>query len=278
MSILDGIQKALTSKASAESKLFLEEYISDELVNSGLEVGVDTLLHSIPGIGATITSYKHRMYMKNLMKLIEVLDKRIDKILENLKERSLNEEELIDSIVNIAVEKALVSKQEGKIKFIVHGLEKVLQNNDISFDIASLYFDTIDRLTLLDIAVLKYYRLPIDMETARFKDIGTILKSFNIDNDIFQATKANLRTIGLLETKTDIKISKDIENLYESLSSLAKKVNSISTAIKDPKKSNKIIHKTISVNRIESKDKFEISKFGRDFHDYFIAENPIKKN
>lgn len=260
------------------SKTFLKEHVADETLQFGLELGLDTLVNSIPGIGATIASFRNKRTMKNLMKLIHELDQRIAAIQENLKDRDTIDNELIDSIVNTAVEKALKSEQEEKIEFIIYGLERVLENDEISFDVASLYFDTIDRLTLLDIAVLKYYRAPFDLKMGQEKSIETVLGTFNIDLYIFQATRANLRTIGLLETKTDKKISKDIENLYKSLTSLTDRVNLISSVFKDPKKSNKVKSNKLSVNRMESKDRFEISKFGRDFHDYFIAENPFKEH
>lgn len=278
MSILDSFQEALTTKASEESKLLLSEYISDEAVEFGLEIGLDTILNAIPGFGTAITSYKNKRSMRNLMKLIEELEKRMKKIQEHLKERNVKDKELIDSIVNIAVETALKSDQEEKIEFIVYGLERVLENDEISFDVASLYFDTIDRLTLLDIAALKFYRTPFDPETGDTRTAETILSTFNIDIEIFQATRSNLRTIGLLETKTDKKISKDLENLYKNLSSLAQRVNEITKAFKDPKKSKYVKTSTISVDRMQSRDRFEISKFGRDFHDYFIVENPYSNN
>lgn len=278
MNLLDGFQEALTSRVSEESKSFMTEHVADETLQYGLELGLDTLVNSIPGIGTAITSFRNKRTMRNFMKLIKELDQRIGAIQENLKDRDVVDSELIDSIVNTAVEKALKSEQVEKIEFIIYGLERVLENDEISFDVASLYFDTIDRMTLLDIAVLKYYRAPFDMKMGKEKSIETILRTFNIDVDIFQATRANLRTIGLLETKTDKKIFKDIENLYKSLSSLTERVNTISTAFKEPKKSNKVKNNKLSVNRIESRDRFEISKFGRDFHDYFIAENPYKSD
>src|SRR5699024_11077428 len=188
------------------------------------------------------------------------------------------DKEKIDDIVNSAIERALRSEQEEKIEFIVHGLEKILENDDVSFDVASLYFDTIDRLTLLDIAVLKFYRTPFDSETGEMRDVKKLLETFNISMDIFNATKANLRTIGLMETKTDKKIADDITNVYKTLSTLAEKVNALNTAIKDPKKTKNIKNQTVKTKKVQSKDTYEISKFGKDFHDYFIDENPFNNN
>lgn len=276
MSMLDGIQGALSSKASEETQEFLLEHIDSEAVQFGMEVGVESVFNSIPGVGATIATYRNKKQMRNLVKFTEEINKRIDDIQKAVKSNQ-DDQEKIDAIVNSAIDRALKSEQEEKIEFIVYGLENILENKEISFDVASLYFDTIDRLTLLDIAVLKYYRTPFNPKTGEARDIDKLLETFNIPIEIFHATKSNLRTIGLLETKTDKNIGEDITNVYKTLSTLSEKVNLLNDAIKDPKKVKKIKDQTVKTKKVQSKDtSYEMSKFGRDFHDYFIDENPFK--
>jgi|SRR5690625_4016344 len=278
MSLLDGFEDALSSKASEGTQEFLTEHVTSEAMQFGMEVGVDSFFNAIPLIGTTITTYRNKKQTKNLLIFIKELDKRIDSIQTYIKSKNERDKEIIDEIVNTAVDKSLQCKQDEKIEFIVHGLESILKNDDISFDVASLYFDTIDRITLLDIAVLKFYRSPFNPETGEARDIQLILDTFNINLEILQATRSNLRTIGLLETKTDKKIADDIEKIYKSLSKLTERVNLISSAFKNPKKASKVRDSTIKVEKIQSKDSFMISKFGRDFHDYFIDENPFKND
>lgn len=276
MTILDGFQEALASRGSEQTKEFLQEHVDSEPAQFGMEVVVDSMFNSIPGIGATIATYRNKKQMRNLLKFTEEINKRIDDIQAMVTSKDEVDKEKIDDIVNSAIERALRSEQEEKIEFIVHGLEKILENDNISFDVASLYFDTIDRLTLLDIAVLKFYRTPFNPETGETRDIDKLLETFNISIDIFHATKSNLRTIGLMETKTDKKIADDITNVYKTLSTLAEKVNALNTAIKDPKKTKNIKSQTVKTKKVQSKDTYEISEFGKDFHDYFIDENPFK--
>jgi len=278
MSLLDGFEDALSSKASEGTQEFLTEHVTSEAMQFGMEIGVDALFNSIPGIGATIATYKNKKQMRNLLTFIKELDQRIDTIQTYIKSKNERDKEIIDEIVNTAVDKALQSQQDEKIEFIVHGLESILKNDDISFDVASLYFDTIDRITLLDIAVLKFYRSPLNLETGEARDVQLILDTFNINLEILQATRSNLRTIGLLETKTDKKITDDIEKIYKSLSMLTERVNLISSAFQNPKKASKVRGRAIKVEMIQSKDRFMISKFGRDFHDYFIDENPFEND
>lgn len=277
MSLLDGFQEALSSKASEETQEFLTEYANSEAMQFGMEIGVDSLFNAIPGIGTTIVTYRNKKQMKNLLIFVKELDKRIEEIQSYIKLKSERDKDIIDDIVDIAVEKSLNSQQDEKIKFIAHGLESILKNEDISFDVASLYFDTIDRMTLLDIAVLKFYRIPFDPVSGKHRDIQVILSTFNINHEIFQATRSNLRTIGLLETKTDKKITDDIEGIFKTLSTITERVNSISAAFNNPKKAGKVKNRSIKVEKIQSKDRFEVSKFGRDFHDFFIDENPFER-
>src|SRR5699024_2027523 len=221
-----------------------------------------------------IVTYRNKKQMKNFIKLIGTLNQKINDIQNMLSMKESLDREKIDDIVNIAINKALRSEQLDKIEFIVHGLESILKNDDISFDVASLYFDTIDRLTLLDIAVIKFYRFPFNIETGEARDIQKLLETFNITLDIFQATKSNLRTSGLLETKTDKKLSDDLSNIYDTLSQLSEKMNKLTEAFKNPKKASSIKSRSIKTKRLQSKEVFQISKFGRDFHDYFLGENP----
>jgi len=274
MSLLDGFQDALKSKAADQTQDFLSGYLDDELAQFGIEVGVDSVFNSIPLIGTSIVTYRNKKQMKNFIKLIGTLNQKINDIQNMLSMKESLDREKIDDIVNIAINKALRSEQLDKIEFIVHGLESILKNDDISFDVASLYFDTIDRLTLLDIAVIKFYRFPFNIETGEARDIQKLLETFNITLDIFQATKSNLRTSGLLETKTDKKLSDDLSNIYDTLSQLSEKMNKLTEAFKNPKKASSIKSRSIKTKRLQSKEVFQISKFGRDFHDYFLGENP----
>src|SRR5699024_2407259 len=250
MSLLDGFQDALKSKAADQTQDFLSGYLDNELAQFGIEVGVDSVFNSIPLIGTSIVTYRNKKQMKNFIKLIRTLNQKINDIQNMLSMKESLDREKIDDIVNIAINKALRSEQLDKIEFIVHGLESILKNDDISFDVASLYFDTIDRLTLLDIAVIKFYRFPFNIETGEARDIQKLLETFNITLDIFQATKSNLRTSGLLETKTDKKLSDDLSNIYDTLSQLSEKMNKLTEAFKNPKKASSIKSRSIKTKRL----------------------------
>lgn len=165
-----------------------------------------------------------------------------------------------------AIDTALNSEQETKIKFIVQGFESIIESEDISYDVASLYLGTLERVSLLDIAVLKHYCTPFDL-----RDINGILDSFNIDAEIFNSSRAYLRTLGLIETKSDINVTADIDMIYKSLDDTIKNVVNIKNYLLGK---NKKLYppKITNLRKLESKERYQSSKFGRNFYSYFIEE------
>ena len=270
MNLLNGIQEALKNKANEGTRELVTQNIEDAGMEFAMEVGVDAVFNSVPLLGPTLSTYNNKKANRNLKRLMSELEQKIDDIQESIKNKSARDQEIIDDIIYKAVNSAIKSDQQEKIEFIVNGLESILKNDDISYDIASLYFDTIDRLTMLDIATLQHFRNPMDMETAQVRDVQTILNKFNITLEIFQATKSNLRTYGLLETKTDKKVSDDLSNLNDVVNELTKRVNELTTAAKDPKKVKKVKTTNVRTKKIQSKDSYIISEFGRNFIDYFV--------
>lgn len=270
MGLLNGIQEAMKNELNEETQELVTDNINDGAWELVAEVGVDALFNSLPLLGPTLSTYNNKKVERNLKKLMGELQHKIDDIQENVKNKSERDKEIIDDIVYKAVNSAIKSDQQEKIKFIVNGLESILKNDDISYDIASLYFDTIDRLTLLDIAALQHFRNPMDMETGQVRDVQTILNKFNITLEIFQATRSNLRTYGLLETKTDKKVSDDLSNVYKAITELSNRVNELTTAVKDPKKIKRVKTTDVKPKKIQSKDSYIISEFGRNFIDYFV--------
>lgn len=273
MKLLDGLQEALKNQANESTQELITQNIDGAGIEFAMEVGVDAVFNSLPLLGPTLSTYNNKKVARNLKKLMTELEKKIEDIQESVKNKSERDKEVIDDIVYKAVDSAIKSDQQEKIEFIVNGLESILKNDDISYDIASLYFDTIDRLTMLDIATLQYFRTPIDFETGQRGNVETILKKFNISLDIYQATKSNLRTYGLLETKTDQKVSDDLSNIYKAITELTIRVNALTTAVKDSRKVKSIKTTDVKPKKIQSKDAYIISDFGRNFIDYFVEVN-----
>lgn len=266
MGLLDGIQEALLNKGGEATTTYLTEHITGDVAEFALDVGVDSIVNSIPGIGTAIATYKTKKEMKNLTLLVKELEERIEVISGFTQSKSDKDKEIIDDILKKAIDTAINSDQEAKIKFIVQGFESIIENSEISYDVATLYFGTLERISLLDIAILKYYCTPYDM-----KDLQFILDKFNINHDIFHSSRAYLRTLGLLEMKSDVKISSDIERIYKGLELTIKNVEEIYNHLNG--KSKKISRpKNANLKRLESKDRYQPSKFGRNFYTYFIDE------
>lgn len=266
MGLLDGIQQALLNKGGEATNRYLNEHVTGEAAEFALEVGVDSIVNSIPGVGSAIATYKNKKEIKNLEILTRELESKIERFSNLSKEKSDADKETIDDILEKAVDTAINIDQETKIKFIVQGFESIIENEDISYDVASLYFGTLERISLLDIAVLKHYCTPFDL-----RDIQSILDNFNIDLDMFQSSRAYLRTLGLIETKSDIKVTDDIEMIYKSLDDTIKNVEIIKQYLLGRSKKFKPSRIT-KLKKLESKERYQSSKFGRNFYSYFIEE------
>src|SRR5699024_7028764 len=95
-----------------------------------------------------------------------------------------------------------------KIEYLVNGLELIFQNEELSFDIAYVYINTLNRLTVLDISLIKLYNKNIlfrkqpDREP-EFNTYQDILTTFDITYEQYKAVQSNLYLMGLFETKTD---------------------------------------------------------------------------
>ena len=174
--------------------------------------------------------------------------------------------------------------QKEKIEYLVNGLETIIQAEDISFDIGYLYVNTLNRLSLLDIAVLKLYNNPhayfsAEDTNVEFRNYQDVLSAFKIEYYQYEAIRDNLYTIRLLERKNETNTKKDLKNIEENLERVDKNISNLysylETVIKGRTKNPKLKKYDRGKVKIETDDKYVISNFGRDFFRYFIRENRV---
>ena len=107
-----------------------------------------------------------------------------------------------------------------------------------------------------------------------FNSYVDILEKFKISENQYRGILSNLYNLGLIETKTDQSIESDLK-------ALEKQVSIIETNITNLYKNLELIinpkNKRINLNKIKSNrlklhydNKYVVSKFGRDFYNYFL--------
>lgn len=256
----------------------LKQQAAEEITNQVVEMGVDTFLDlsgaMIPAIGGAISSFRTNKKIHNVEKLLIELNKRQEELTKRISEQTLENKAVLDHIFDMVLEKVTNFNQEDKIEYVVNGYSELLLVDNPSFDVAYLYYDTLDRLTILDISVLKMmYSIrttPIEGLDApnNFKEI---MDTFGIDYDQYLAVRANLSRMGLVEDSYDNSSEKDIDSIGEAIGDLRRSVESIEKALEKPRNARikKLTNK--SNIKIKAKRKLVISKFGRDFVRFFLA-------
>lgn len=265
----------IMSVATEYGKNELKEIAKNEIENQSLEliatIGGDMVGSMIPGIGPAISAYRTERKLNNIRLLLAELERKSDIINENLSTKNEENKVKIDKIMELLLEKSSKTSQEEKIVYMVNGFVHITNTEEVNYDIAYLYYDTLGRLTLLDIACLNlsyesnYY--PIDKEKKNFNDI---LDDFRINYSQYTAVRENLERIGLLENQYDKHMEKDFENIINAINELYKAVGSTQDVLTTSKKNFTKVKSGTKV-KLTAKDRLKISKFGRDFVKYFLS-------
>jgi len=201
-----------------------------------------------PGAVNVMLAYKQkrseRMYEKFM---IEVRNKSADfeSRLEKLEAGQLNWfQEVVFPLVSDYV---LENKQEEKIKYLVDGFLNAASMKITSEDILLLYYDTLDRLSALDLILLKNKSIWRDE-----LELQAISRELVLDGSITTAQE-KLRSYALLETRAD-----------RQTEALLKTVVSMSEHLSNPKK-------TFKPERLNTSffTNYELSKFGGKFLRFF---------
>lgn len=248
--------------------------VTDAVIKQGSNVLIDYIGSAIPGIGGAITSYRTNKKIDNIKGMMKCLNEKNQEMTNKFNLQSEENKEILDSIFEAFLEKIESTSQSEKIKFMISGYLKMLDLENPSFDVAYLYLDTLDKLTILDISVLKLaYSVSTIGEVSGYKDYEEILDAFDINYDQYEAVRQNLYRLGLTENDFDNKIDTDLKNIKIAIDELRDTTKRIvesitgSRSVKIKKLSSK------SDIKLKAKDRLKISQFGRDFTKYFILEN-----
>ncbi|EJB2513390.1 hypothetical protein MW183_002944 [Listeria monocytogenes] len=252
-----------------------KEVANGALNNGALEIisdfGIDVIGGSIPGIGNAISSFRIKKQIKNLEVMVMELRKKTEEIKKNFDNQSEDNKILLDDIFAMVINKIADTTQEEKIKYMINGFANLTEIQNVSYDIAYLYYDALDRLSILDISVLELsYSVWVSMDVE--KSYQDILDEFDIDIDQYHAVQSNLERIGLLENQYNAVLEKDIKSVVDKLNDLQKVVLSIQTSLSQPKKKMKDIKSKNEV-KIKAKERLKISKYGKHFIEFFIEQN-----
>lgn len=267
------------SVVSEQGKDILKEnvvpLITNELARQGGDILIDYVASLIPGIGGAITEFRTNKKIKNLEVMVQAISKRDEELKEKFEKQTLKNKQILDEIFEMVMRKIESTSQSEKIEFMINGYSEFLNLDNPSFDVAYLYFDTLDKLTILDISVLKLsYRANTLEDIDGYSNYEELLKAFDINYDQYVAIRENLNRLGLMENEYDDKLVKDINNLQVAIDEIRGSTESIIKALSGARNAKIKTLSNKSKVRLKAKDRLKISKFGRDFIRFFIINNP----
>lgn len=269
------------SVVTEHGKDFLKEnalpLLTNEIAKQGGDILIDYGASLIPGIGGAITEFRTNKKIRNLEVMIQVINKRNEELKGKFEKQTLENKEILDNIFEMVMQKIESTNQSEKIEFMINGYSEFLNLDNPSFDVAYLYFDTLDKLTILDISVLKLsYKTNTLDDIDGYSSYTELLEAFDINYDQYVAVRENLYRLGLMQNEYDNKLAKDIKNLQIAIDEIRNSTESILNSLSG--KRNQKLKKLTEKSKIslKAKDKLKISKFGKDFIRFFIINNQEK--
>lgn len=236
---------------------------------------LDTGVSALPILGDAIQSYRINKRFERQEKLIKSLQNNLDAFI-NRADSSACDKQKYSDLLELALDSVSNYTQEEKIRYLTDGLVTLFNTDNLSFDIGYLYIKTLNDLSLLDIGILKYYYDPFSKEDERYKTYDEVLNEFNIEYHQYQAVRDNLYRHGLLRQRNERNVEKDFKNISDNLERLDKNLGNIYKFLEDlqkNKKNNKLSTMKKGNINFETSDRYEISKFGREFNEYFLNNN-----
>ncbi|WP_411842450.1 hypothetical protein [Salinicoccus sp. HZC-1] len=262
--------KSATSELTLNTALEVSAEYSTQVIKESIEgsladIAVDMGTSLVPGLAGAAQNYKRRRFENNIKKFVEELSGRVEIINANLEKKNEEQKEKLEMLFQYVFDFVIDEKQEEKIELMVNGFVKVTEVENPSEDFVLTYYDVLQELRLVDIAALKLMsNLGISYSDKDDYSFHDLMEDYGITYEQYLSVRRNLQRIGLLTTKTDLNIDKDLETIIKSISDIHNFLKKAS----DSKKKGSLPRLTLP--KIKSDDKLSVSQFGKDFMRFFI--------
>ncbi|HFK1459201.1 TPA: hypothetical protein ACGXMC_004971 [Bacillus cereus] len=234
------------------------DFAKESVTSLVAELAIDGVASIVPGLSGVYGSLKRAKLERNMQTFSEDLASKITELQANLENKTSEQKQQIDKLYGYVMDYVIDEQQEDKIKYMVNGFVKLTEHEDVTEDFVLTYYDVLKELRIVDIAVLRLYNYSYDQERLTFEDV---MKQHGLSYDQYDSIKNNLFRLGILTTKTEKKILDDLKNLFQSIKDIHDYLEKQS---KGKRTSN------LKLKKLNSRDSFEISKFGRDIVEFFF--------
>lgn len=210
----------------------------------------------VPGVGNLILSYKQQRTEKNLEIFISQIVARQDEFNEKLNKLDLEKLQAITKhYFGIITDYVLDVRQQEKINFIVNGYINLTNVSELNDDVVIMYYDTLDQLTLLDIAVLKSHHVKYFGEENNIKFLERLIPGQE------RLINEKLLRLGLFSSQREKKMESNVQNMAIYLQDVQK-----------GKKNSKL-----KCERIGAFDSYRFTDYGKSFLEFFMNEHQIEE-
>lgn len=190
--------------------------IASEVLSEGAAGVVGSVLGALaPRAHGVILGYKEARFERNVLLMLEEMNKRISKIDEKLislpdKVRQQFQTEYASWLLDCVYDE----KQTTKIPYYIKGFVGMMEE-DTTDDAMLMFLDTLSQLTTLDLRVLGMYGF-------NDENIYSVMEDFSVDNAEITVSKEKLVRFGLLQRKNDIQRDANIDSVVEYLTKVSK--------------------------------------------------------
>jgi hypothetical protein len=229
------------------------------------EILVDAGASLIPGVYGAISGYKRARFERNIQKFADELYSRIEEIRVNLESKTKEQKDKIDQLFGYVMDYVIDEQQEEKIKFMVNGFVNITEHDQITEDFVLTYYDVLKELRMVDISVLRLmYSSRYWINDAERETYQDVMKRHGLSYEQYESVCRNLQRIGLLTTKTDLSINDDLDQIHKAFKELYAYLDKLT----NPKYKGSL--PKLKEPKLKSKDSLQISRFGRDFVEFFL--------
>jgi hypothetical protein len=229
------------------------------------ELLVDTGASLIPGVSGALSSYKRSRFERNIRNFTDELYTKIEEIRINLENKTEEQKNKIDQLLSYVMDYVIDEQQADKIKFMVNGFVNITEHEQITEDFVLTYYDVLKELRMVDISVLKLmasYYLMGNVEDGNYRDV---MERHGLNYEQYESVRKNLLRKGLLTTKTELNINNDLEEISKKFKELYVYLEKLT----NPKLTGAL--PKLKEPKFKSKDNLQMSRFGRDFVEFFLS-------
>ena len=206
----------------------------------------------IPGVDNLILSYKQQRIEKNLEIFISQIVVRQDEFNERLSKLDFDKiQQLTKHYFGIVADYVLDVRQQDKIDFIVNGYINMTEMEDLNDDSVIMFYDTLDQMTLMDIAVLKSHHRNFVNDEKNGDYLERLVPGQR------QLVHEKLLRLGLVSSEHERKRDSNVQNIVSYLQDIQKGKKNVK----------------LKSDKIWGSDSYRLTKYGQNFIAFFLNQS-----